>query len=81
MFNNLFATSSFFGLFLASRAFAGVYVTNPVAETTLSSGQTLTINWGESVVYQHLYETSSPKKKLTACGSFDFGATEFPFLI
>jgi len=49
MLNNFLASSSLFGLLLASKAWAGIYVTNPVAETVAQSGQTLTINWGECI--------------------------------
>lgn len=47
MFNHFLASSSFFGLFLAGRALAGIYTTNPVADTVVQAGQTLTINWGK----------------------------------
>ncbi|KAH8080137.1 hypothetical protein HD553DRAFT_276406 [Filobasidium floriforme] len=51
MFNNLLASSSIFGLFLAGKVLAGIYVTNPVADTVVQSGQTLTINWVDDGVY------------------------------
>jgi hypothetical protein len=35
------------GLTLASTAYAGVYVTNPVANTTVTPGQLFTIRWGK----------------------------------
>lgn len=40
-------TIVFASLTLASSALAGVYVTNPVANTTASPGQLFTIRWGE----------------------------------
>ena len=43
----LISSTSLVTLFFASKALAGVYVTNPVNETVLQAGQNINIQWGK----------------------------------
>jgi hypothetical protein len=61
MFNRL-QTIVFASLTLASSALAGVYITNPVANSTARPGELFTIRWGESQGSQYC----QPNEKLTS---------------